>query len=102
MCQLLKYSLAKTQQAVGPNSNANIDTKNILQYRVHEKYSMTNYIKTCHSFRSYFPQNTGNILCSFKGNSKTSNKKKKPNVVDLQCWESRISRENGMPVRNIN
>ena len=92
----MEYSPAKT------NSDANIDTKNILQYKVQEKYSTTNYIKTCHRFHSYFPQKAGNIMLSFKSNSKASNKEKKPNVVDLQCWKSRISWENGMPVHNIN
>ena len=57
------------------NSNANIDTKNILQYRVQEKYSTTNYIKTCHRFRSYFPQ-TAEIMFSFKSNRKASNKER--------------------------
>ena len=60
------------------NSNANIDTKNILQYRVHEKYSTTSYIKTCHRFRSYFPRKAGNIMFSFKSNSKASNTEKIP------------------------
>ena len=59
------------------NSNANIDTKNILQYRVQEKYSTTNYIKTYHRFRSYFPQ-TAEIMFFFKSNRKASNKEKKP------------------------
>ena len=52
----MEYSPAKTEQTVGPNSTANIDTKNILQYKIQEKYSTTNYIKTCHAFGSYFPQ----------------------------------------------
>ena len=55
------------------NSNANIDTKNILQYTVQEKYFTTN-IKTCQHFRSYFPQKAGNIMFSFKSNNKASNK----------------------------
>ena len=66
----------KPNKQQAPNSNANIDTKNILQYRVQEKYSTASY--TWHRFRSNFPQKAGNIIFSFKGNSKTSKKQKIP------------------------
>ena len=65
------------------NSNANIGTKKIIQYRVQEKYSTTNYIKTYHRFRSYSPQNAGNITFSLKSNIL---------LINIMC----------MPAHNIN
>ena len=53
-------------------------------------------------FRLYFLQKAGNIMFSFKGNSKTSNKEKNPMLSICSVGNPEFPGKNGMPVHNIN